>query len=153
MPEMLRDVVITVLYKKKGPRDDCDSYRGISLMSHRGKLLERLILNRLKLVLKELIPDNQFGFTAESGCPDAQMFSRLPGIDAQKRHIGLVRGYIDLTKAYDKVNREVLWKILQRYGLPEKMIKIIIGFHEGATAACATNKRRAIAHQPDTPKP
>ena len=88
---MLRDVVITVLYKKKGPRDDCDSYRGISLMSHRGKLLERLILNRLKLVLKELIPDNQFGFTAESGCPDAQMVSRLLGIDAQKRHIGVHR--------------------------------------------------------------
>ena len=108
-------------------------------MSHRGKLLERLILNRLKSVLKELIPDNQCGFTAGRGCPDAQMVSRLLGIDAQKRHIGLVRGYIKLTKAYDKVNREVLWKILHRYGLPEKMIKIIIGFHEGATASLQIN--------------
>ena len=90
-------------------------------------------------MLKELIPDNQFGFTAGRGCPDAQMVSRLLGIDAQKRHIGLVRGYIDLTKAYDKVNREVLWKILRRYGLPEMLIKIIIGFHEGSTARLQIN--------------
>ena len=108
-------------------------------MSHRGKLLERLILNRLKPVLKELIPDNQFGFTAGRGCPDAQMISRMLGIDAQKRHIGLVRGYIDLTKAYDKVNREVLWKILRRFGIPEEMVKIVIGYHEGSTAVLQIN--------------
>ena len=139
MLDILRDVIITILYKGKGPRDDCNSYWRISLMSHRGKLLEPLILNRLKPVLKELIPDNQFEFTAGRGCPDAQMVLRLLGIDAQKRHIGLVRGCIDLTKAYDKINREVLWKILHRYGLPEEMIKIIIGFHEGATAAIQLN--------------
>ncbi len=60
MPAMLRDVIITVLYKGKGPRDNCDSYRGISLMSHKGKLLERLLLNRLKPALGDLIPANQF---------------------------------------------------------------------------------------------
>ena len=27
MPEILRDVIITVLYKGRGPRDNCDSYR------------------------------------------------------------------------------------------------------------------------------
>ena len=31
MPAILRDVIITVLYKGKGLRDKCDSYRGISL--------------------------------------------------------------------------------------------------------------------------
>lgn len=86
-----------------------------------------------------MIPDNQFGFTAGRGCPDAQMVSRLLGIDAQKRHVGLVRGYIDLTKAYDKVNREVLWKILRRHGIPEEIVKIIIGFHEGSTAVLQIN--------------
>eukprot|EP01036_Dinobryon_divergens_P035907 gene35907-46617_t len=125
MPAILRDVIITILYKGKGPRDNCDNYRGISLMSHRGKL---------KPALRDLIPDNQFGFTEGRGCPDAQMVSRLLGIDAQKRHIGLVRAYIDLTKAYDKVNREVLWKILRRVGVPEEMVLMIIAFHEAAKA-------------------
>ena len=99
-------------------------------------------------MLKDLIPDNQFGFTAGRGCPDAQMVSRLLGIDAQKRHIGLVRGYIDLTKAYDKVNREVLWKILRRYGLPERLVKVIIGFHEGSTARLQINGELSHAKIP-----
>ena len=134
MPAILRDVIITILYKGKGPRDNCDSYRGISLMSHKGKLLERLILNRLKPALKELIPAHQFGFTEKCGTQDAILVSRLLGIDATKRHTGLVRGYIDLTKAYDKVNRELLWKILRLYGIPEEMVVVIIAFHEAARA-------------------
>ena len=108
MPAILRDVIITVLYKGKGPRDDCDSSRGISLMSHKGKLLERLILNRLKPALGDMIPANQCGFTEKCGTQDAILISRLRRIDVTKRHSGLVRGYIDLTKACDKVNRAVL---------------------------------------------
>ena len=45
-----------------------------------------------------------------------------------------MRCYIDLTKAYDKVNREILWKMLRLYGIPEELVKIIISFHEGAIA-------------------
>ena len=42
-------------------------------------------------------------------------------------------GYIDLTKAYDKVNRAVLWKVLLRlFGLPEEFVVVIIAFHEAA---------------------
>jgi len=139
MPAILRDVIITVLYKGKGPRDDCDCYRGISLMSHKGKLLERLILNRLKPALGDIIPANQFGFTAKCGTQDAILISRLLGIDATKRHPGLVRGYIDLTKAYDKVNRAVLWKILRLLGVPEELVVVIIAFHERAQAVLQLN--------------
>ena len=139
MPAVLRDVIITVLYKGKGPMDNCDSYRGISLMSHKEKLMERLILNRLKPALGDLIQANQFGFTENCGTTDAILISRLLGIDATKRHTGLVRGYIDLTKAYEKVNREVLWKILRLYGVSEEIIAVIIAFHETATAVLQLN--------------
>ena len=56
MPAILRDVIITVLYKGKSPRDNCDSYRGINLMSHKGQLLEQLILNQIRPALGEVIP-------------------------------------------------------------------------------------------------
>ena len=134
VPAVLRDVIITVLYKGKGGRDDCNNYRGISLMAHRGKILERLILNRLQPALKSVIPCNQFGFTEGCGTTDAILISRVVGIDAEKEHTGLVRCYIDLTKAYDKVNRQSLWKLLRLYGIPEELVRIIISFHEGAIA-------------------
>ena len=132
MPAMLRDVIITVLYKGKGPRDNYDSYRGISLMSHKE--------NRLKPALRDIIPANPFGFTGKCGTQDAILISRLLGMDATKRHSGLVRGYIDLTKAYDKVNRDILWKILRLYGLPtEEVVEMIIMFHEAAQAMLQLN--------------
>ncbi len=54
--------------------------------------------------------------------------------DRTKTQSILVRCYIDLTKAYDKVNREILWKMLRLYGIPEELVKIIISFYEGAIA-------------------
>ena len=117
-------------------------------MSHQGKLLERLILNRLKPALGDVIPANQFGFTIKSWTQDAILVSRLLGIDATKRHTGLVRGYIDLPKAYDKVNREVLWRILRLYGVPEAIVVVIIGFHEAAQAVLQLNGEISPVHIP-----
>ncbi len=50
-----------------------------------------------------------------------------------------MRGYIDLTKAYDKVNRAVLWKILRLLGVPEELVVVIIAFHERAQAVLQLN--------------
>jgi hypothetical protein len=135
VPSFLRDVTITVLHKGKGSKEDCNNYyRGISLMAHRGKILEGMILNRLQPALKHVIPINQFGFTTGVGTPDAILISRVVEIGTEKEQTELVRCYVDLTKAYDKVNRELLWKLLRLNGIPEELIRIIISFHQGAVA-------------------
>ncbi len=92
-----------------------------------GKILERP-------ALKSIIPCNQFGFTEGCGTTDAILISRVVGIDAEKEHTGLVRCYIDLTEAYDKVNRAILWKLMRLSGIPEEIVNIVISFHEGAIA-------------------
>ena len=47
--------------------------------------------------------------------------------------------YIDVTKAYDSVDRELLWIILPRSGVPPKMLAIIRQFHDGMRARVKTN--------------
>jgi hypothetical protein len=42
--------------------------------------------------------------------------------------------FVDLTKAYDKVNRSVLWVVLRNIGIPEKMISLIRGLLDGSRA-------------------
>ena len=47
LPEDLRDAVIVSLYKNKGEKSDCSNYRGICLLSIAGRILVRVLLNRL----------------------------------------------------------------------------------------------------------
>ena len=44
----------------------------------------------------------------------------------------LVAVFIDLTKAFDTVNREALWVILSKLGLP-KFVNLIRQFHDDMT--------------------
>ena len=42
--------------------------------------------------------------------------------------------FVDLQKAYDSVDRELLWKVLARAGVPEETIAVIRQFHDGIQA-------------------
>ena len=42
--------------------------------------------------------------------------------------------FIDLQKAYDSVDQELLWVVLARFGVPEKMLTVTRQFHEGMRA-------------------
>ncbi len=39
--------------------------------------------------------------------------------------------FIDLTKALDAVSREGLWKIVEKFGCPNKFITIVQQLHDG----------------------
>ena len=47
LPQDFRDAVIVSLSKNKGEKSDCSIYRGITLLSIAGKILARVLLNRL----------------------------------------------------------------------------------------------------------
>ena len=47
--------------------------------------------------------------------------------------------FIDLQKAYDSVDRELLWVVLAHFGVPEKMSTVIRQFHEGMRARVRTD--------------
>ena len=47
IPQEFKDDSITHIYKRKGNRQACDNHRGISLLSITGKILARILLNRL----------------------------------------------------------------------------------------------------------
>ena len=55
------DASIIHLYKRKGNPQVCDNHRGISLLSISGKILAKILLNRLNAHLDQagLIPESQ----------------------------------------------------------------------------------------------
>ena len=63
VPQQWKDAVITVLHKK-GDKTECGNYRGISLVSHAGKILLKVVARRLSAYCeaKGLLPEEQCGF-------------------------------------------------------------------------------------------
>ena len=50
-----------------------------------------------------------------------------------KQNMDLVAVFIDLTKAFDAMNREALWVILSKLGCPTKFVNLIRQFHDDMT--------------------
>jgi len=51
--------------------------------------------------------------------------------------------FVDLQKAYGSLDRVFLWTILDRFGVPPKMISIIHQFHDGTRACVRLDDGRA----------
>ena len=70
----LKDATIIHLFKRKrkGNPQVCDNHRGITLLSIAGKILARVLLNRLNehLELSGLLPESQCGFRKNRGIID-----------------------------------------------------------------------------------
>ena len=52
----------------------------------------------------------------------------------QEQNVDLYMTFIDLTKAFDTVSREGLWKIMAKFGCPDKFIAMVRWFHDGMLA-------------------
>ena len=52
----------------------------------------------------------------------------------RKAGVSLHMCFIDLQKAYDTVDRTLLWQVLTRIGVPPQMIAVIRQFHDGMRA-------------------
>jgi hypothetical protein len=42
--------------------------------------------------------------------------------------------FIDLTKAYDNVNRDAMWQVFRTYGVPTRFINLLEDLHLGTHA-------------------
>ena len=51
-----------------------------------------------------------------------------------EQHRDLYTTFVDLTKAFDTVNRDGLWKIMGKFGCPSTFIAVVLQFHDGMMA-------------------
>ena len=83
------------------------------------------MVTRLNPYLEKIGLKEQDGFMKNRGCADATstlkiMLQNLQAIDQDTYVL-----YVDIVKAFDSVNREMLWEILSKYGLPDSIIAVI----------------------------
>ena len=125
----MKDSNIITLYKNKGERSDCNNYRGISLLSIAGKVFAKVTLERLKILAERIYPEAQCGFRPERSTIDMIFSLRQLQEKCREQNRPLYIAFVDLTKAFDLVSREGLFKILDKIGCPPKLKKMIESFH------------------------
>nr|VZI13062.1 unnamed protein product [Spirometra erinaceieuropaei] len=140
VPQDFKYATIVHLYKRKGNRQVCDNHRGISLLNIAGKICARILLNRLNNHLEQgLLPESQCGFRRHRGTTDMIFAARQLQDMCQEMRTHPYSTFVDLTKAFDTVNREGLWKIMQKFGCPERFTQMVRQLHDGMMARVTDN--------------
>ena len=131
----MKDSVITVLHKK-GDKMECGNYRGISLMSQAGKVFLKVVARSLSAYCeaKGLLMEEQCGFRPDRSTTDVLFVVRRLQEVGRKAGVSLHMCFTDLRKAYDTVDRTLLWQVLTRIGVPPQMIAVIRQLHDGMRA-------------------
>ena len=128
IPPAWRDSVLVPIFKENGDIQECKNYRGIKLLTHTFKILERILDRRLRECTD--IHESQFGLM--SGRSTKQTIEQYR--EGQK---DICVTFIDLEKAYDRVPREEIWRTTRERLVPEKYVKLVQDMYTG----CRTKVR------------
>ncbi|VDM02097.1 unnamed protein product [Schistocephalus solidus] len=140
VPQHFKDVTIVHLYKRKGNRHLRDNHKGISLLNIAGMIFARILLNHMNGHLEQgLLPESQCGFRQHSGTTDMIFAPRQLQKKCQEMRTHLYTTFVDLTKAFDTVNCNRLWKAMQKFGCPERFMHMVRQLYDGMTARVNDN--------------
>ena len=128
VPQEWKNATLIPLFKKKD-RKQCDNYRGISLLSVPGKVLALILLERLQAIIDPQLMEAQCGFRRGRGTVDQIWVMRQVVEKATEYKTPVFLCFVDLTKAYDSVNRQAMAAVLREYGVPHQLVKIIEELH------------------------
>ena len=97
---------------KKGNPKECSYYCTMTLISHHSKVMLKILQARLQQSMNRELPDIQAGFRKGRGTRD-----QIANIFWIIRNIYFC--FIDYAKAFDCVDHNKVWKILQEVGIPD----------------------------------
>ena len=128
------------LIAKKGDLSLPKNWRPICLLDTLSNILSAVIQKRLDKYLTEVIGlPEQCGFSSGRGCTDGTFCVKtvLQNLKLAGHESYIL--YVDLVKAFDSVNRDMLWQILGKFGVPEGMVTVIQKLYTNIEIICNVN--------------
>ena len=117
-PDNMKVARVTPIFKS-GDKEQVSNYRPISVLSTFSKILERIIYKRTYNFLEEhnCLFANQFGFRRDHSTQLSLLELTNKVIDAFEDSSFAIGVFIDLSKAFDTVNHDILLSKLKYYGI------------------------------------
>ena len=98
-------------------------------------MLAKIMLTRLlEHVVDLVLPESQFGFRRGCSTIDMIFVARQLQEKCCEQLQDLYMAFVDQTKAFDTVNRDLLWNILCKFGCLPTFIATLQQFHTGMCA-------------------
>ena len=104
---------------KKGNAKECSNYHTIALISHASKVMLEILQARLQQYMNRELLDVQAGFRKGRGTRDQIANIRWIIKKAREFQKNIYFCFIDYAKAFDCVDHNKLWKILQKMEIPD----------------------------------
>uniref|UniRef100_A0A2A4IUM2 Reverse transcriptase domain-containing protein n=1 Tax=Heliothis virescens TaxID=7102 RepID=A0A2A4IUM2_HELVI len=142
-PSQWKIAQVVMVPKAGKPPHEADSYRPISLLPVIGKLFEKIILNRIKPHLQDILPEHQFGFREKHGTIEQvhRLVEVINNTFENKQYCSTI--FLDIGQAFDKVWHD---------GLKYKIKKMLPHCFYGIMNSYVTKRSFEVRYKSETSK-
>ena len=140
LPSHLNHRNVTLIPKVKSP-ELIFEYRPISLCNILYKIFSKVLANRLKKVLPNIITKHQSAFTKSKLISDNILvaFETLHSMQKHKENDNYMAIKVDMSRTYDKVQWSYLEVVMKKKGFEERWIKLMMVYVKTITYSILVN--------------
>jgi hypothetical protein len=133
IPDEWGRAFLFILYKGSGPKDNANSFRGITLKSQLLKLLESLMCERLRIWAERqhILPAEQLAYRPGHNGSDHLFSLALLREHAKSQGRSLHAAFVDLRKAFPSVDRQRLLDKLSNMGVSDLFLRMLTRLYSG----------------------
>jgi len=139
IPEDWKPSVVLPINKGKGDQKECESYKGIKLLEHAMRVVERILQHRIRQQIDT--EDMQFGFMKGKGTTNRILkFLIIRQMQENYRAKGkkLYLGFVHLEKVFYRVPRKLITWATRKLGVKEWLVLAVISMYNGAKTVVRT---------------